>query len=557
MSRNTFVYEACERNDQAVPDIEVRFPEHYGQVGEDLIVESLLAARAARLGEPLEGQRYLEIGANHPFATSSTYLLNRRHGMRGVLVEANQGLLDDLRRLRSDDEVVHAAIVDYDAEFVDFFVSSQSELSSTERRFVEEWPAEKLEVTEVQQAPALRPNVLLERYFADQDPIYVSIDVEGGDLVVMEDIDWARWRPYIFQAEPSEHFYPGMREKMIAFMHSVNYILAAETHVNLIFVNRDEIQARNPEKHAPWYRHVSSTQKKNAASIYSETCSVGIVTRTKNRPVLLRRAFESVKRQTYPHWELVVVNDGGDPDPVNRLISAVFGDDERVRVIHHEQSQGMEAASNAGISVLGTDLAIIHDDDDSWAPEMLSVGTQILRTRNQQFPSIRGIAVGLNNVYETVSGNHIQVDNLTPWQAGPDQSLKNEGVLDLSKMLVRNLFPPIAFIFDLSICKDLGMFDDVLPVLGDWDFHIRFCSQYDVWIHPEVLAFYHHRPKASGVMGNTVHAETGKHLIYNTFVRNRWLREGMAGAGVGSPMASLMRDLSLKLEHIEDGLKGS
>ena len=41
--------------------------------------------------------------------------------------------------------------------------------------------------------------------------------------------------------------------------------------------------------------------------------TVGIITRTKDRPVLLKRALESVVNQSYEDWHLVIVNDGGDP----------------------------------------------------------------------------------------------------------------------------------------------------------------------------------------------------------------------------------------------------
>lgn len=112
--------------------------------------------------------------------------------------------------------------------------------------------------------------------------------------------------------------------------------------------------------------------------INSTDLSVGIVTRTKNRIVLLRRALESVKNQSHENWILVIVNDGGDPAPVDRLVASIFNTDSRVRIIHHPESKGMEAASNAGISALDTDYAIIHDDDDSWAPEFLKVTTQTL-----------------------------------------------------------------------------------------------------------------------------------------------------------------------------------
>ena len=46
---------------------------------------------------------------------------------------------------------------------------------------------------------------------------------------------------------------------------------------------------------------------------------VVVVTRTKDRPVLLRRAMESVLSQSFQDWVHVVVNDGGDPVPVDWL----------------------------------------------------------------------------------------------------------------------------------------------------------------------------------------------------------------------------------------------
>lgn len=48
--------------------------------------------------------------------------------------------------------------------------------------------------------------------------------------------------------------------------------------------------------------------------------SVAIIMRTKNRPVLLARAFESVIQQTHHEWHLYLINDGGDPKPINELI---------------------------------------------------------------------------------------------------------------------------------------------------------------------------------------------------------------------------------------------
>lgn len=256
--------------------------------------------------------------------------------------------------------------------------------------------------------------------------------------------------------------------------------------------------------------------------------SVGIVMRTKDRTVLLRRALESVLNQSHANWNLVIVNDGGEPNSVDRLVSSIFGTDNRVKVLHHASSKGMEAASNAGITALNTDYAIIHDDDDSWAPDFLKVTTQILTEKQKKFPNTRGIVTHLNSVFETVTANLIQIERVEPWYASEFDRLE-EGFLNISKILVRNQFPPIAFLFDLKVCKELGMFDETLPVLGDWDFHSRFVLQHDIWVHPEYLAFYHHRVSASGALGNTVHAGRHLHRAYNQVLRNKWLRSDLNG----------------------------
>src|ERR1700733_14798020 len=94
--RNIFVYEACLGAGVRFPTIPAPAAEYYAQFSEDIIVVSLLEAKAAAAKEiDLTKQKYLEIGGNHPFATSATYLLHKRLGMNGVVVEANPELISE------------------------------------------------------------------------------------------------------------------------------------------------------------------------------------------------------------------------------------------------------------------------------------------------------------------------------------------------------------------------------------------------------------------------------------------------------------------------------
>jgi glycosyltransferase involved in cell wall biosynthesis len=110
---------------------------------------------------------------------------------------------------------------------------------------------------------------------------------------------------------------------------------------------------------------------------------IAVITRTKNRAVLLARAAESVLGQKTENLVWVVVNDGGDKSDVETVVDDFRkkSDNDAV-VIHNEISAGMEAASNIGIAASASDFIVIHDDDDSWEPGFLSNCVQLLKKTN-------------------------------------------------------------------------------------------------------------------------------------------------------------------------------
>ena len=239
--KNSFVYETCENLDVRFPDIEVLNQPHFGQCAEDLIVMSMLRALAARTGADLTQMRYLEIGANHPVSTSSTYLIHVGLGMTGVLVEANEALISDLERIRKHDVVVHAAVANTDAEFVELFVSNQDEISSLSKDFVDAWQDGAVGMAGVQNVRARRINSLMEEHFPTEAPAFMSVDVEGLDYEILSDFAFSRWRPYIIQAEPSDQFDQGNSKRIADLLKRNGYIIVASSDVNIIAVDANRL----------------------------------------------------------------------------------------------------------------------------------------------------------------------------------------------------------------------------------------------------------------------------------------------------------------------------
>src|SRR6266550_1311124 len=96
---------------------------------------------------------------------------------------------------------------------------------------------------------------------------------------------------------------------------------------------------------------------------------VSVIMRTYNRGYVIREAIASALRQTYPDFEIIVVDDGstdGTAEVVRRI-----GDD-KIRYIGHNTNRGVSAAGNTGIKAATGDVVANLDTDDLWQPEMLS-----------------------------------------------------------------------------------------------------------------------------------------------------------------------------------------
>lgn len=278
--------------------------------------------------------------------------------------------------------------------------------------------------------------------------------------------------------------------------------------------------------------------------------SVGIIMRTRNRPVLLRRALESVINQSYEDWRMVVVNDGGDQAAVDRLVERYTSQAKgRISVIHNPVSMGMEAASNRGIGTIQTRYLAIHDDDDSWAPEFLTVAVAELRRIKETFPSVAGVITLANSIFERIEGKIVQTDWTEPYCTSDKR-----GLVSLDELLIDNQFAPIQFLFRYDAAEEIGFFRADLPVLGDWDFNVRFMCRHDIFIVPQFLAFYHHRVSDQGVYGNSIHANRSRHELYATLLKNEWLRNDLRGSGtsIGTHIAmrQAVRDLRQKVEEL-------
>jgi glycosyltransferase involved in cell wall biosynthesis len=244
---------------------------------------------------------------------------------------------------------------------------------------------------------------------------------------------------------------------------------------------------------------------------------VGIITRTKNRNIFLERAAESVASQTIDDYVWIVVNDGGDPELVEQTIIKSQVDLSKVKVIHNKTSQGMESASNIGIKASNSKYLVIHDDDDSWLPLFLENTVSYLEA--PPYETIKGVIAHANRIDEVIVNNeYVEIIEQQPY-------MEWVKTIPIFEMLSANLFAPISFVYTRKALETVGLYDESLPVLGDWDFNIRFLMNFDIGVISKKLANYHHRTSIlNSSYANSIYGDLDKHMFFDTIVRNKYLR---------------------------------
>ena len=102
---------------------------------------------------------------------------------------------------------------------------------------------------------------------------------------------------------------------------------------------------------------------------------VSVITPTYNGESYLGKAIQSVLNQTYPNFELIIVDDGSVDDTA--VVVKQFND-ARIKFIPLEENRGADAARNTGIHRSSGKIIAFLDQDDIFHPEKLQVHVEYM-----------------------------------------------------------------------------------------------------------------------------------------------------------------------------------
>ncbi|MFZ2835775.1 MAG: glycosyltransferase family 2 protein [Candidatus Saccharimonadales bacterium] len=254
---------------------------------------------------------------------------------------------------------------------------------------------------------------------------------------------------------------------------------------------------------------------------HKQAPKIAIITRTKDRNLLLERSIKSVLSQTYKDYVHVILNDGGDKEELRSLLDQ-YPDDKRV-VIDNKQSVGITVALNQAIRAVDSKYVSILDDDDSWAPERLEMVVAHLESSKNP-----GAIVIMDRIIEKIEEGSIIEVSRNRWLEGVE-------TVSLYKQCLDNYLSNGVFNYTRKVYEELEGYDEALDVAEDWDFGIRYMLKYDVDFikTPDALMYYHHRPDQSGPSGNSVFAGIDNHNKALNLLQNKYLRQDIISGGLG------------------------
>jgi len=84
---------------------------------------------------------------------------------------------------------------------------------------------------------------------------------------------------------------------------------------------------------------------------------VSVVMLSYNHAHYIKEAINSVLDQSFPDWELIIIDDASTDG--SQQIIGTFSDDERLRLIFHENNKGIATSTNEGIDGQRNDINVI------------------------------------------------------------------------------------------------------------------------------------------------------------------------------------------------------
>ncbi len=198
-----------------------------------------------------------------------------------------------------------------------------------------------------------------------------------------------------------------------------------------------------------------------------------VITTYKREMPILRRAIETVLKQTEKDIELIVVNDYPEYDV---LIRELMKEYPSVCYFSHKERQGACKARNDGIAAANGGYIAFLDDDDEWEANKLEKQKKIMEESGADFVYCTGRTIN------DITGEYSPMEFI-------HECRSNDYIRE---MLKGNFMGGCSFpLIKKSVLDQLEGFDLDMPASQDYELWLRICKNYKISYLNEPLVIYH------------------------------------------------------------------
>ena len=205
-------------------------------------------------------------------------------------------------------------------------------------------------------------------------------------------------------------------------------------------------------------------------SLSAPAPGVSVLIRTMGRPSL-GQAIESVRTQTFPDWEIVVLNAGGQPiEGIEQLAAGI-----RCRVLEPGGRVDRARAANLLLDAAAGGLALFLDDDDWLLPDHLAKLAATLREQPQ-------LVAAYGDVVAVTGARTARQQTVHTFQSD----------FDPVALQLQNYLPIHAVAFRLEAVRSAPAcrFDESMGLFEDWDFWLQLAGKGAFQRVPGISAVY-------------------------------------------------------------------
>ena len=195
---------------------------------------------------------------------------------------------------------------------------------------------------------------------------------------------------------------------------------------------------------------------------------VSVVIPCYNQAHFLSEAIESVLAQSYPHLEIVVVDDGSTDDTFE--VAGRYAGVRRIR----QDNQGPSAARNTGIRESKGNYLVFLDADDRLLPKALEVGVEYLKAR----PECAFVSGRYRNI--AADGSLLELS--------PPLLIEQDHYLALLRL--NYIGHPAVVMYRRSVFESVGGFNTSLKFSEDYELYVRITRDFPVYCHGKLVAEY-------------------------------------------------------------------